>query len=127
MSTAKLTPDFRMNIAREMANWTIQFQGTLDVNDASGKVQPELLKLHDTLVSERVRNVRIEIQDVDYMNSSGLKGFMAWFLRAEQLGDSHYRIEVIYDADRSWQAVSLTPMERIAPRTVKMTPVQRTG
>lgn len=117
-----LTPDFNVTLTEDAQRWLVRCDGILDVPNAAQLVQPELLKLHSAVVAAKVPVVRLDVKDVEYMNSSGLKSFMAWFLTAANSRESSYTIEVGYDPDRSWQQMSLRPMERLAPKTVKLMP-----
>lgn len=115
-----LTPDFSLSLKEEPTRWVVQCKGVLDVPNAAQRVQPELLKLHAAAIAAKVGLVRLDLKQVEYMNSSGLKSFMAWFLTAANAKDCTYTIEVGYDPERSWQQMSLRPMERLAPKTVKL-------
>lgn len=117
---AQFTPDFSARLDRTADRWTVKCSGTLDVSDAAARVQPEMLKLHDAALAEGVPLVRLEVHEVEYMNSSGLKAFMAWFLAASNAKGTRYAIEVVYDPNKSWQQLSFRPMERLAPNTVKL-------
>ena len=116
----QFTPDFSATLEKTADRWTVKCFGTLDVSDAAARVQPEMLKLHDAATAAKIPVVRLEVQDVEYMNSSGLKAFMAWFLAASNSKGNRYAIEVVYDPNKSWQQLSFRPMERLAPNTVKL-------
>jgi hypothetical protein len=122
MDFAFPTPGFRGALIKGEGAWRLVCEGVLDARDAAALVQPELLKLHASLVEEKISTVRLEIANVEYINSSGLKSFMAWFLAASNLKENRYSIEVEYDQGSSWQQLSLRPMERLAPNTVKLLP-----
>ncbi|MBX5484468.1 MAG: hypothetical protein IRZ16_21820, partial [Myxococcaceae bacterium] len=79
---AQITPDFSARLERQADHWTVTLSGTLDVPDAAARVQPELLRLHEALLGAKVPKVTLSVQNIEYMNSSGLKAFMAWFLAA---------------------------------------------
>ena len=119
---ASLTPDFRITLNDGQGRWTVKCSGILDAPNAASLVQPELLRLHAAVVAAKIPVVELQLEEVEYINSSGLKSFMAWFLAAANAGDFRYTIEVVYDPARSWQQLSLRPMERLAPRTVKLLP-----
>ena len=119
---AQLTPDFTVKVQQGSSQWVVSCAGTLDTSDAAARVQPALLKLHDAVLAAQVPRVRLEVQDVEYMNSSGLKSFMAWFLTASNVRQNRYVIEVVFDPSRSWQQLSFKPMERLAPNSVKLVP-----
>ena len=117
-----LTPDFSVALERSDRAWTVRCQGTLDTRDAAAVVQPHLLELHEEVVRAKVPLVELEVERVEYMNSSGLKSFMAWFLTAAHAPEGRYRIDVRIDASREWQRLSFRPMERLAPTTVRLLP-----
>lgn len=119
---AQLTPDFAARLEQAADHWNLTLTGTLDVADAAARVQPELLRLHDAALAAKVPRVTLAVQHVEYMNSSGLKAFMAWFLAASNTRTNRYTIEVAYDPNKSWQQLSFRPMERLAPNTVKLIP-----
>lgn len=111
--------DFRVSLAERADRWEVTCSGTLDLLEST-VVQPHLIRLHEAVLEAKVPVVGLHFEDVDYMNSSGLKSFMVWFLAAFHAKAHRYRIEVTYDPERSWQSVSLNPMERLAPATVKL-------
>jgi hypothetical protein len=120
--TQSIPPGFHISVREEGATWFVECSGVLDTPDACSAVQPQLLMLHGALVAAQVSQVNLNLRGVEYMNSGGLKSFMAWFLSANQEQDRRYRIEVAYDPNRSWQPISLRPMERLAPKVVHLTP-----
>src|SRR5512140_159766 len=117
---ARLTADFWITLKRSPERWTAHCAGILDSQDAAAVVQPELLKFHQAVTDAKVPVVGLELHEVEYMNSSGLKSFMAWFLAAANSRESRYTIEVMFDPGRSWQQMSFRPMERLAPQTLKL-------
>jgi hypothetical protein len=120
----EVVPGFDLQIQEEGGKVHVQCGGSVDTLDPVSTLQPELLNLHKALLAQRATSVRLEMQSVEYMNSSGIKCFMAWFLKAEQTKGG-YSIEVIYDPEVTWQYVSFTTMGRIAPRVLRMTPLQK--
>lgn len=118
----EITPEFKMTLERGQEHWSVTCLGILDAREAAGLVQPELMKLHEAALAAGVERIRLGVADVEYMNSSGLKAFMAWFLAAANARQGRYQIEVEYDAGVSWQHLSLQPMERLAPNTVRLVP-----
>lgn len=117
-----LTPEFQLTFEQREGRWSVVASGILDVANAAAVVQPELIRLHAEAVRQGVPTVGLEVGEVEYINSSGLKSFMAWFLTAANEREGKYQIEVSYDPTRSWQHSSFRPMERLAPQTVKLVP-----
>ena len=113
---------FHISLKEVGPTWVVDCSGVLDAPDACATVQPQLLALHRAVVSARIPSVCLHIQDVSYMNSSGIKSFMAWFLAANQSREHHYHIEVCYDPERRWQPISFQAMERLASKAVQLKP-----
>lgn len=112
--------DFQVQVVPSPESWVVRCVGTLDFTDSSAVMQPELMRLHREVLAAKVPRVELNLAGVEYMNSSGLKGFMAWFLAVDALEPGPYRIDIVYDAKKTWQAVSLAAMERVAPRALQM-------
>jgi hypothetical protein len=117
-------PGFRTRLELEGDVCRIFCQGVLDgPPERTASLQPDLLRLHEALGEHRVKRVRLDVSPVEYMNSGGIKSFMAWFLRAERAPLPTYVIEVIYDPSRTWQQVSFAAMGRLVPRVLRTVPV----
>lgn len=125
MSAVSLPPEpvpgFKTKLTCKGTECTLECSGALDGPDATTLLQPQLLLLHEALHKEKFTRVRLDVSQVTYMNSSAIKCFMAWFLKAERNKDTTYSIDVVFDAGITWQYVSFTTMGRIAPRVLKMT------
>jgi anti-anti-sigma regulatory factor len=111
---------FKTQLTTDGKFCAVHCSGTLDSPDSTTILQPKLLQLHEALVAEAFTLCRLDLSAVTYMNSSAIKCFMAWFLRAERAKVTAYIIEVVYDSQATWQYVSFTTMGRIAPKVLKM-------
>ncbi len=112
-------PGFKVQMSVAGKACVMQCSGTIDSPDSTSTLQPMLLQLHDRLVAAGVETVRLDVSGMEYMNSSAIKCFMAWFLKAERSKDASYAITVVFDKQRTWQYVSFTTMGRVAPRVLK--------
>lgn len=121
-----LVDGFDMKVKQAGSRVDIVCSGTLEAPDPVKVLQPALLKLHADLLAAKVDTVHLEMQGVEYMNSAGLKSFMAWFLKAEQ-NPGHYTIEVVFDPGMTWQQLSFTTMGRMASKVLRMMPVTQAG
>jgi anti-anti-sigma factor len=98
---------------------TLVCAGTLDANDSTAHLQPQLLALHEQLLAAGTKKVVLDVTGVSYMNSSGVKCFMTWFIKAERSKVPPYEIHIVFDPQRTWQYVSFTTMGRIAPKVLR--------
>ena len=116
---AEPIPGFKVQLTHEGSSLRLVWSGTLDARDVTTQLQPRLLELHEQILKAGCAQVVLDFSAVDYMNSSAIKCFMAWFLRAERAPGLPYGIDVVFDPGRTWQYVSFTTMGRIAPRVLK--------
>lgn len=107
-------PGFGFLIDKAGSTCTITCSGTADLRDASAVLQPELLRLHRAALESDTKLVRLDMRPMDFMNSSSIKAFMAWFMAVNEAKPKGYRIELTYDPHRRWQAVSFSAMARLA-------------
>lgn len=115
-----LAEGFRISLRETGPTWVVECSGVLDSLDACAVLQPHLLAFHRAVVAEKVPHVRLHLQDVHYINSSGIKSFMTWLLAANQSREHRYGIEISYDPQKRWQPVSFQAMEKLAPRVVRL-------
>lgn len=112
-------PGFSVRLSAQGDTVTLACTGTLDSNDSTAHLQPHLLALHGQLLESGVKKVVLDVTQVSYMNSSGVKCFMTWFIKAERLKEPPYEIQIVFDPQRTWQYVSFTTMGRIAPKVLR--------
>lgn len=79
---------------------------------ADGNVEPvlgELLgRLHGESQRARVREVSVDLRELEFMNSSCFKSFITWIVAVRRLPeDQHYRIRFISNPALHWQKRSL--------------------
>src|SRR6476469_9161117 len=86
---------FKTQVSTDGNVFSLGCAGTLDGKDPTTLLQPELLSLHDKLTSEKMARVMLDVTAVDYMNSSAIKCFMMWFIKAERAA-APYQIEILY-------------------------------
>lgn len=116
-------PGFRMKLESAGGSYRLDCSGTLDARDVVAKVQPELIALHQALTAQRVVSITVSMSAVQYMSSSGIKCFMAWFLRADGSKGHRCKIELTYDPGKTWQRVSFTTMAKVAPNVLTTSPL----
>ena len=112
-------PAFNVKLGVDGETCSLVCSGTLDASDSTTELQPQLLSLHEQLVQSGIKKVVLDVTAVSYMNSSGVKCFMSWFIKAERSKTPPYEIQIVFDPQRTWQYVSFTTMGRIAPKVLR--------
>src|SRR5690242_5288300 len=59
-----LVPGFIFRVDMEGEEWIARCGGVLESEDSAAKVQPELIRLHETILAARRTRVRLELHEV---------------------------------------------------------------
>ncbi len=95
---------------------SVRFSG---VGEAEGAAVLDrfLALLHDQALSQQLSEVTIELQQLDFINSSCLKAMVAWIYKVDTEGRP-YKIRLRRDPSMHWQRTSLATLQRLAPDVV---------
>lgn len=67
-----------------------------------------LVEMHLEAERRSMKEVRVEMRELEFMNSSCFKDFVSWISRVQQAADNRrYRITLVSDPQRHWQKRSL--------------------
>ncbi len=117
-----LVPGFKLRVAQVEGALVAMCTGSLEGEDSAAKIQPHLIKLHEAVVASRAGGIRLELHHVAYMNSSAIKAFATWFLRAEATPEHSYAIDLVYDPQINWQRWTVGALQTLTPRTLRLVP-----
>jgi hypothetical protein len=80
-----------------------------------------LTGLHAEAVSHHVREVTVDLRDLEFMNSSCFKAFVSWVGRIEDLDtEQQYRIRFLSDPKKHWQERSLGALACFATHLIRI-------
>jgi hypothetical protein len=100
----------------EAAVPTVKFSGNGDA-EAIAPLDRFLKLLHKNLTDDKSTNVRVDLGDLYFMNSSCLKAFVSWIYKVNTTGRP-YQIHLQMNPRQPWQRRSLEPLKRLAPAVV---------
>jgi hypothetical protein len=102
---------------------SLQAEGNLvtlggDIDQASPKtfLAPFLEKVHAAAQDEGLREVKVDIVGLHFLNSSAVKEIIGWLLRRNHIpAAKKYVVEFIYDSSILWQRVSMPTLSQLDP------------
>lgn len=94
----------------------VRFSGNGDA-EAVPFLDEFLKKLHEELLMKRAIDVRVDLGELYFMNSSCLKAFVSWIHKVNTNGRP-YAIRLLMNARQQWQMRSLATLKRLAPAVV---------
>ena len=94
----------------------VRFSGNGDA-DAVPFLDEFLKKLHEELLMKTAIDVRVDLGELYFMNSSCLKAFVSWIHKVNTNGRP-YAIRLLMNSRQQWQMRSLATLKRLAPAVV---------
>ena len=94
----------------------VRFAGTGEAEGAA-VLDRFLGLLHRQALANDLRRVTIELEELEFINSSCLKAMVAWIYKVDTEGRP-YKIHLRRDASMHWQRTSLATLQRLAPEVV---------
>ena len=94
----------------------VRFAGTGEAEGAA-VLDRFLGLLHRQALALELRRVTIELEELEFINSSCLKAMVAWIYKVDTEGRP-YKIHLRRDASMHWQRTSLATLQRLAPDVV---------
>jgi hypothetical protein len=78
-------------------------------------------KLHGEAMRLSVREVTVDLRDLEFMNSSCFKAFVSWLSALQDLdATKQYRIRFLSDAGKHWQRRSLGALSSFAMHLIQV-------
>jgi hypothetical protein len=94
----------------------VRFAGTGEAEGAA-VLDRFLGLLHQQALARELREISIELEALEFINSSCLKAMVAWIYKVDTEGRP-YKIRLLRDASLHWQRTSIATLQRLAPEVV---------
>ena len=80
--------------------------------------------VHNMVLGEIIAEVKIDVTELVFLNSSGIKEFLSWILRRNRLPhDKRYKLNFLFDSAVAWQPVTLPRLRDLDPDGIVLTKV----
>lgn len=90
--------------------------GDIDMRDTSLEFLPYLLKVHETLIQNKIKNIKLNLLNLTFMNSNGIKSLINWIMKLTELSeDIQYKIHIAANTDIAWQDSTLPVLKKLFP------------
>ena len=82
--------------------------------------------VHSMALGEGLAEVRVDVTELAFLNSSGIKELLSWILRRNRTPpDKKYRINFLFDPAVAWQPITLPRLRDLDPDCILLTPVSK--
>lgn len=99
---------------------TIILKGDVFATDVAGKIFEKLKKFHERIIQDGQKEVSIDIRDLEFLNSGGIREIAEWLFTICSLPEeSRYRVVFYYNPEKYyWQEVSIESIAAINPELI---------
>ncbi|MCA1950130.1 MAG: hypothetical protein LDL24_06145 [Treponema sp.] len=95
--------------------------GDIDMQDPSTLLDPLFDKVHNGAVSSGIKTVELDVTNLTFLNSSGIKAIAKWIMKLATVDASKkYLIKIIQNKAIAWQATSLQTLTFLVPGSVNV-------
>jgi hypothetical protein len=109
------------NVSITIKENTIFISGTIDDLAPGIYLMPFLKSVNDALIKNKIKEIHVDVRDLQFINSSGIKELVYWIMKATKLKDEHkYRIIFICNPEIEWQTDSIAKVTLLAPHLVEI-------
>jgi hypothetical protein len=78
--------------------------------------------VHNMALGENLTEVRVDVTQLEFLNSSGIKEFLSWILRRNRIPvEKKYRINFLFDPAVAWQPVTLPRLRDLDAEGIVLT------
>lgn len=111
----------KINVEDTANGIAIRFVGDIDMEDPSIIMDPLFEKVHSSVVTQKIPEVVADFQNLNFLNSSGIKAVAKWIMKLAMLpADKKYGIKIQHNKAITWQVTSLPTLTFLVPGAVKI-------
>ena len=99
----------------------LRFTGNIDMRDPSSVLSPYYEQVHTEATANKMPEVRLDLRNLTYLNSSGILTLVKWIKRLQDTpADQRYKFHIIYSNDITWQRISILTISKMAGDVVQV-------
>lgn len=112
--------DFQLLFERE-PDYRIVLTGRLKVANPGEHLDEPLQTIHEELLSVGVHAVEVNCEELEFMNSSGLKVLIKWLSKLLKVPEEQrYHVKMVLSSEQVWQGKAFSAFLRLLPRQVEI-------
>jgi hypothetical protein len=82
--------------------------------------------VHSMALGEGLAEVKVDVTELAFLNSSGIKEVLSWILRRNRIPpEKKYKMNFLFDPAVAWQPITLPRLRDLDPDCIVLTPVSR--
>ena len=111
----------KINVTDTNTGIKLKFNGEIDMEDPGLVLDPLFDKVHSGAQKNNFEDVIVDFQELNFLNSSGIKALAKWVMKLSELpDDKKYKIKVSHNKDITWQVTSLPTLTYLVVGAVEI-------
>jgi hypothetical protein len=99
---------YSANLGFDPQGIRIHFKGTISTPNPAVVLNPFVDAVHAHVLGAAAKEVRVDLTQLEFCNSSGFKSFIHWIERIQQAPEpKRYKLRFVSTKERKWQRTSL--------------------
>lgn len=99
----------------------VKISGSIATRDPDPAIASHIRRLHAAAMEDGLKRVEVDIRDLSFVNSSGIRVFVDWALQARGAdGNPAYRLRFLVRRKYTWQRMSLVALESLATDVIEV-------
>jgi hypothetical protein len=110
---------YSAHIAPDPLGMRVHFKGTISTVNPAVVLNPFVDSVHQHVLDAGAKEIRVDLTQLEFCNSSGFKSFIHWIERIQQAPEpKRYKLRFVSTKDRRWQRASLLALSCYGVNTV---------
>jgi hypothetical protein len=109
--------ELRARLTREDTALVAKLSGTADLR-VTESVEAILNRVHQKAMELKISEVRMDLRELEFMNSSCFKSFVSWISEVSDMPSGQYRIRFLSNPSILWQRRSLHALSCFAAELI---------
>jgi hypothetical protein len=114
-----LSPLKEKELQMIVKGFTFYISGSVNLSNPSELMGPYILKLHNKAVESGIKKITLDITNLSFLNSSGIREIVNWILLLNNMPEEKkYAIHIKYNSRHQWQESSISTFVCLNPDLV---------
>jgi hypothetical protein len=101
----------KSGIEMKVTKNTVFFSGSINHPKPGEFMEPFIQNVHDSIVSNHIKEIKVDITQLRFLNSAGIRELVDWVMKMSSLpDDKRYKIQFICSTEHKWQESSMSTL-----------------
>ena len=111
MAEITIDPISNSGIDMKAKGTTVFISGSINHPRPGEFMEPFIQKVHDQIVEKSIPDIKVDITQLKFLNSAGIRELVDWVMKLNHLADDKkYKIQFVCSSEHKWQESSISTL-----------------